>query len=166
MLNTALLNKAENMAIGLASNALHLMLIFVTTPIFLYKNGPYFLFLYFRRSYKGTLPFLVTSSYLVRKCNFNDCHYDKNCVLYIMLTFAMTHIPALICYFLRSHIVTLPVVEKPSILARRLLYLWGFWQMNCFLHVMLIFKITLISWYESWPVFISCLLQIICSYIT
>ena len=49
MLNIALLNKAEN--IGLASNALHLMLIFVTTPIFLYKVSelPLILFLYFRR---------------------------------------------------------------------------------------------------------------------
>ena len=71
---------------------LHLMLIFVTTPIFLYKEWPLFLFLYFRRSYKGTLLFLVTSLYLVRKFNFNECRYEKNCVLHIMLTFAMTHI--------------------------------------------------------------------------
>ena len=92
MLNIALLNKAEN--IGLASNALHLMLVFVTTPIFLYKvsEWPLILFLYFRRSYKGTLPSLVTSSYPVRKFSVNDYHYDKNCVLHIMLTFAMTHI--------------------------------------------------------------------------
>ena len=61
MLNIALLNKAEN--IGLASNVLHLMLVFVTTPFFLYKvsEWPLILFLYFRRSYKGTLPSLVTS---------------------------------------------------------------------------------------------------------
>ena len=77
--------------------------------------------------------------------------------------------PALICYFLRSYIVTSPVVAKPSILAQthQLFYWWGSWQMNCVLHVVLTFEITLISWYESWPpVFISCLLQIICSYIT
>ena len=42
MLNIALLNKAENMAIGLASNALHLKLIFITIPIFLYKEWPLF----------------------------------------------------------------------------------------------------------------------------
>ena len=94
MLNIALLNKAEN--IGLASNALHLILVFVTTPIFLHvykvSEWPLILFLYFRRSYKGTLPSLVTSSYPVRKFSFNDYHYDKNCVLHIMLTFAMTHI--------------------------------------------------------------------------
>ena len=52
MFNIPLLNKAEN--IGLASNVLRLMLIFVTTPIFLYKEWPLLLFLYFRRSYKGT----------------------------------------------------------------------------------------------------------------
>ena len=52
MFDIALLNKTEN--IGLASNALHLMLIFVTTPIFLYKERLFLLFLYFRRSYKGT----------------------------------------------------------------------------------------------------------------
>ena len=56
MLNIALLNKAEN--IGLASNALHLILVFVTTPIFLHvykvSEWPLILFLYFRRSYKGT----------------------------------------------------------------------------------------------------------------
>ena len=68
MLNIALLNEAEN--IGLASNALHLMLIFVTIPIFLYKEWPLLLFLYFRRSYKGTLPSLVTLSYPVRKFYF------------------------------------------------------------------------------------------------
>ena len=94
MLNIALLNKAEN--IGLASNALRLMLVFVTTPIFLHvykvSEWPLILFLYFRRSYKGILPSLVTSSYPVRKFSFNDYHYDKNCVLHIMLTFAMTHI--------------------------------------------------------------------------
>ena len=91
MLNIALPNKAEN--IGLASNVLHLMLVFVTTPFFLYKvsEWPLILFLYFRRSYKGTLPSLVTS-YPVRKFSFNDYHCDKNCVLHIMLTFAMTHI--------------------------------------------------------------------------
>ena len=58
MLNIALLNKAEN--IRLASNALHLILVFVTTPIFLHvykvSEWPLILFLYFRRSYKGTLP--------------------------------------------------------------------------------------------------------------
>ena len=68
MLNIALLNEAEN--IGFASNALHQMLIFVTTPIFLYKEWPLLLFLYFRRSYKGTLPFLVALSYPVRKFYF------------------------------------------------------------------------------------------------
>ena len=66
MFNIALLNKAEN--IGLASNVLHLMLIFVTNPIFYIKNGP--LFLYFRRLYKGTLPSLVTLSYPARNFYF------------------------------------------------------------------------------------------------
>ena len=47
MLNIALLNKAETCAIGLASNALHLIFFFVTTPIFLYKEWPLFLFSYF-----------------------------------------------------------------------------------------------------------------------
>ena len=77
--------------------------------------------------------------------------------------------PAFIYYFLRWHIVTLPVEAKPSILAlaHMLLYWWGSWHMNCVLHVMLTFEKALISRYECWPpVFISCLLQIICSYIT
>ena len=75
MLNIALLNKAEN--IGLASNALHLMLIFVTTPIFLYKEWPLLLFLYFRRSYKGTFPSLVALSYPVRKFYFMNVIMTK-----------------------------------------------------------------------------------------
>ena len=90
MFNIALLNKTEN--IGLASNALHLMLIFLTTPIFLYKEWPFLLFLYFRRSYKGT--FTLLSNIIISSAEFllYDCHYDKNCVLHIMLTFATTHI--------------------------------------------------------------------------
>ena len=84
MLNIALLNEAEN--IELASNALHLMLIFVTTPIFLYKEWPLLLFLYF---YVTFLSDIIISSAEVLPY---DCHYDKNCVLHIMLTFAMTHI--------------------------------------------------------------------------
>ena len=35
-------------------------LIFVSSPIYLYKEWPLFLFLYFRRSYLGTLPFSDT----------------------------------------------------------------------------------------------------------
>ena len=68
MSNVALLNKAEN--IGLASNVLHIMLISVTTLVFLYKEWPLLLFLYFRRSYKGTLPSLVTLSYPARNFYF------------------------------------------------------------------------------------------------
>ena len=140
--------RLKTCANGLASNDLHLMLIFVTTPIFLYKEWPLFIFLHFRRSYKVTLPFSVTSSYLLRKFNFNAYFCNDPHLLIWNLT------PALICYILRSHIVTLPVVAKPSILARKLLYWWGSWQMNCVLHVMLTLTITLISWYESWPLFL------------
>ena len=104
------------------------------------------------------LPLWQTLCSSYNACFCNDPH---------LLIWNMT--PALICYFLRSCIVTLPAVAKPSILAlpHKLLYWWGSWQMNCVLHVMLTFEITLLSWYESWPpVFISCLLQIKCSYIT
>ena len=91
MLNIASLNKAETCAIGLASNALHLMVIFVTQPhLHIERMALIFIFI-FPQIILRFITFLVTS-YLVRKFNFNDCHYDKNCVLHIMLTFAMTHI--------------------------------------------------------------------------
>ena len=67
-------------------------MLIVKQPPFSYMKSSLIFISYFRRLYKGTLPSLVTSSYLLRKFTFNDCHYDKNCVLHIMLTFAMTHI--------------------------------------------------------------------------
>ena len=71
---------------------LHLMLI-VKQPPFSYMKNSLIFISYFRRLYKGTLPSLVTSSYLLRTFNFNDCHYDKNCVLHIIVTFAMPTSP-------------------------------------------------------------------------
>ena len=49
------------------------------------------LLLYFRRPYKGTSPFLVTSSYLVRKLILMIAIMTK-IVFRILLTFVMTHI--------------------------------------------------------------------------
>ena len=149
------------------------MLICLTTTIFLCKEWPLFLLLYFRRSYKGTLPFLVTSSYLVRKFNFNDCHYDKNCVLHIMLTFAMTHIflyeiwPCFNLLFSQIAHSYITCSSKTINSSPQVTLLVGilinelcsacnayFWNNPHFL----IWKLA--------PVLISCLLQIIWSYIT
>ena len=58
MLNIVLLNKAETCAIGLASNALHLMVIFVTTPISYIKKWPLFLFYIFPQIIKKFITFL------------------------------------------------------------------------------------------------------------
>ena len=83
----------------------------------------------------------MTSLYLVRKFNFNDCHYEKNCVLHIMLTFD----PALICYFLRSHIMTLPVVAKTINSSSKVTLLVGILINELCSALMLTFEITLIS---------------------
>ena len=54
MFNIALLNKTEN--IGLASNALHLMLIFQQPPFSYIKNDPSFYFYIFADHIKVHLP--------------------------------------------------------------------------------------------------------------